>query len=97
MSGNSSEDIVENEQEAIDAIEEIKAMRLTTNTKRGYESKMRLFGAWLEESYPYMVDDKQIVLDQLTIEAFQEFIVKKQGEEGLSFSACSVPRPSLLS
>lgn len=70
-------------------IDEIKGMRLVQKTKNSYGSKNKLFVAYLSPKYPTMVLDNRINLDTLTLEAFQSFIVKKQGE-GLSFSACSV-------
>lgn len=72
-------------------IEAIKGMRLVDKTKRTYESKNKLFKAFLGEKYPIMMTPSgDIDLELLTIEEFQMFIMKKQREERLSFSACSV-------
>ncbi len=84
---------VDEESEAADQIAAIKGMRLTDGTKRGYENKNKLFAAYLTENYPTMVEDEQILIEEVSIESFQSFIVQKQ-RDGLSFSACSVHKPS---
>lgn len=79
------------EEVARQEIEAIKGMRLVDRTKRSYASKNKIFKAFLLERFPVMVTAAgDIDLELLTIEEFQMFIVKKQGEERLSFSACSV-------
>ncbi len=89
------EDIEISEEEfdtALAEIEAIKQMRLVPETKSSYAGKMKIFIAHLAEKHPeVLTEDYEIILEDLTVEFFQEFIVKKQREDGLGFSALSVP------
>jgi hypothetical protein len=84
----------DDEQEALRDIEAIKQMRLVPRTQQSYRSKNTVFRRYLRDHFPDMITDGEIDLDSLTLEAFQSFIVMKQRDDKLSFSACSVPRPS---
>lgn len=78
------------ELEALRDIDAIKQLRLVPKTRKSYESKNKIFLGFLRNNYPNMAVGANINLENLTLEAFQAFIVKKQGENRLSFSACSV-------
>jgi len=75
---------------AIADIEAIKDMRLVPKTRKSYVNKNKIFLGFLRRRFPAMVAGDRIDLDTLTLEAFQEFIAKKQSDDRLSFSACSV-------
>ncbi len=82
------------EEESADEIEAIKQKRLTDGTKSSYNSKMRVFLTWLLENKPLAITaEGDLDFDTFELEMFLGFIAEKQGNGGLSFSACSVSFP----
>jgi hypothetical protein len=80
-----------------ESIAAIVDLRLVPKTKQVYASKMNVFTAYLRERHPTLVDeDGNILLELLPIKYFEAFLVKKQAQDHLGFSALSVHIVSTL-
>ena len=71
-------------------VAEIEANRIVLRTRKGYESKLKVFRSFVQENAPQLVtEDNQIDYGALPVDLFKQFIARKQSERH-SFSSLNV-------
>lgn len=70
-SGSNTKSIFRDDNETSDLIIE---NRLSKNTRKQYESKIKIFKSWLADRYPHILDQQTLRVDLLTVEIIKHFL-----------------------